>query len=278
MSTVPFGKYKGQPVEAMLADADYMRWLEAQPWFRERFAHFRRGEGREDMSRTPEHNKYQALFLSDGYCKAFFHAARPGREAEVLEFIARSHRKSAASIASHANDLRKQAAASRNYAANPPAQHPSWPPGWAEKQAQNSAECAIMYDERASEWERIGAPFLLGQHRPSVLYTAKFECEGADVRVFAAFKWNYAADSSHEPKTYGDEITENLNVEVKPIVSDDYPAVLRQMNRNKSQFLFVGSYEGEGASEEQFVEMFRRAGKLVVFKRDVDAAVGRRSP
>ena len=24
---VPFGKYKGQPVESLLADQDYMRWL-----------------------------------------------------------------------------------------------------------------------------------------------------------------------------------------------------------------------------------------------------------
>jgi hypothetical protein len=27
---VPFGKYKGQPVESLLADQDYMRWLVAQ--------------------------------------------------------------------------------------------------------------------------------------------------------------------------------------------------------------------------------------------------------
>jgi len=35
---VPFGKYRGQPVEMMMADASYCEWALAQPWFRERFA------------------------------------------------------------------------------------------------------------------------------------------------------------------------------------------------------------------------------------------------
>lgn len=28
---VPFGQYKGQPVEVMAADTDYCEWLAAQP-------------------------------------------------------------------------------------------------------------------------------------------------------------------------------------------------------------------------------------------------------
>lgn len=32
-SIVPFGKYKGQSVEAMIADGSYCEWLLAQPWF-----------------------------------------------------------------------------------------------------------------------------------------------------------------------------------------------------------------------------------------------------
>ena len=35
---VPFGKYKGRPIEAMAQDQKYVEWLTAQPWFRERFA------------------------------------------------------------------------------------------------------------------------------------------------------------------------------------------------------------------------------------------------
>jgi hypothetical protein len=31
---VPFGKYKGQPVEAMMADRDYCAWALSQPVLR----------------------------------------------------------------------------------------------------------------------------------------------------------------------------------------------------------------------------------------------------
>jgi len=35
--TVPFGKYKGQPVEVMAADAGYCEWLTGQKWFRGKY-------------------------------------------------------------------------------------------------------------------------------------------------------------------------------------------------------------------------------------------------
>jgi len=35
---IPFGKYKGQPVEVMAQDKQYAEWLTAQPWFRDKFA------------------------------------------------------------------------------------------------------------------------------------------------------------------------------------------------------------------------------------------------
>lgn len=34
---VPFGKYKGQPVEVMAADTDYCEWLTGQKWFRGKY-------------------------------------------------------------------------------------------------------------------------------------------------------------------------------------------------------------------------------------------------
>jgi hypothetical protein len=48
-------------------------------------------------------------------------------------------------------------------------------------------------------------------------------------------------------------------------VSDDYPAVLRQMKTNHSTVLLVGEYAGKGASREQFVATFATASMRVVF-------------
>jgi hypothetical protein len=35
---IPFGKYKGQPIEALAGDPQYVAWLLQQDWFRVRFA------------------------------------------------------------------------------------------------------------------------------------------------------------------------------------------------------------------------------------------------
>jgi hypothetical protein len=35
---IPFGKYKGQPVEVLAQDKQNAEWLTAQPWFRVRWA------------------------------------------------------------------------------------------------------------------------------------------------------------------------------------------------------------------------------------------------
>ena len=70
ITVVPFGKYKDQPVEALIADRDYREWLMEQPWFRDRYVNLYQmvinygGQPTE----TPEHNEMQAAFLDDDYC------------------------------------------------------------------------------------------------------------------------------------------------------------------------------------------------------------------
>ncbi len=74
---VPFGKYRGQPVEVLAQDTAYVDWLTAQPWFRESHKgiytlivnNFR------EPSETPEHNTLQAKFLDEEFCKRFVMAA-----------------------------------------------------------------------------------------------------------------------------------------------------------------------------------------------------------
>jgi hypothetical protein len=67
---VPFGKYKGQPVEALAADRSYLDWLTAQSWFRERYAGIYTLiiNNFTEPSETPEHNRLQARFLDPEFC------------------------------------------------------------------------------------------------------------------------------------------------------------------------------------------------------------------
>jgi hypothetical protein len=55
-------------------------------------------------------------------------------------------------------------------------------------------------------------------------------------------------------------------VEIKPSVGDDYPAVLRQMKAYPidHKILFLVSYTG--TTEQQFIDTFKSAGIAVVFR------------
>lgn len=76
---VPFGKYKGQPVQTLLADQNYRDWLLSQPWFRERWGNVYQmviNYGGEPQD-SPEHNEMQVSFLSDQRCLALARLLTP---------------------------------------------------------------------------------------------------------------------------------------------------------------------------------------------------------
>ena len=78
---VPFGKYKGQPVELLAADRDYCDWLVAQPWFTQRYRDVYNivlNYGAEPQD-TPDHNALQARFLDDEFCLRLGRLVQPDR-------------------------------------------------------------------------------------------------------------------------------------------------------------------------------------------------------
>jgi hypothetical protein len=240
---VPFGKYKGQPIEDMLADDGYMAWLEAQPWFRERFAHLLKRRDADAMSRTPVHNRLQALFLGDEYCAAFLHV---GAQQRVAEYCRYAERRKTGAI----NELLD--AASRLKRWNEDAQH-------AERLAAELYSAPVLY-RRVPTFERDGA---------DVCITA-----WAKIPSWSDEKYNGYPSPAAKASALEEELG-TLRIEIKPTIADEYPAVLRQMARHRTEFLFVGAYQGEGVTEAQFVQIFAASGKRVVFKRDVDADVAR---
>ena len=70
---VPFGKYRGKPVEALAQDRQYVDWLTAQPWFREKFGNMYTliVNNFQEPTETPEHNKLQVLFLNAAFRARF---------------------------------------------------------------------------------------------------------------------------------------------------------------------------------------------------------------
>jgi hypothetical protein len=67
---MPFGKYKGKPIEVLMQDEQYANWLKDQPWFREKFSnHYTlivNNFSTEPID-TPEHNEIQVKSISSDY-------------------------------------------------------------------------------------------------------------------------------------------------------------------------------------------------------------------
>ena len=71
---VPFGKYKGQPVEVMQMNTEYCDWLSKQSWFREQYGNVYNQviiNNFTEPTETPEHNRLQMRFLDETFIDRF---------------------------------------------------------------------------------------------------------------------------------------------------------------------------------------------------------------
>lgn len=68
---ITFGKYKGQPVDVLQTDPQYVDWLMGQSWFAERHKNIYTVviNNFAEASETPEHNAMHVKFLSDDWRK-----------------------------------------------------------------------------------------------------------------------------------------------------------------------------------------------------------------
>ena len=88
---------------------------------------------------------------------------------------------------------------------------------------------------------------------------AEYEVKGVDVVV--SYEWDFGQAYWSCGK---------WKVEIKPTLSDDFPSVMRQMQRLEARCLVVGTYTGRGVSEPQMREMFRMSGITVVFVQEIE--------
>lgn len=84
---VPFGKYKGQPVEVLANDRGYCDWLMSQGDFMDRYSGIKTLiiNKFKESDDSPEHNKLQGMFLNEDFCVAF-HIACIGQEKYLERF------------------------------------------------------------------------------------------------------------------------------------------------------------------------------------------------
>ena len=241
---VPFGKYKGQPVEALAADRQYFEWLSAQAWFRERYQNIYTliVNNFAEPDETPEHNALQMRFLDDDFCVKL---ARPdGRRilSKGAEWILKE-------LSSTKERIEKELAWKRG-------EIDRWgattPPGW--KVEEIKAAIRRLESELAEETaQRAAAENFIKDSRFSdeKIHRRAFEALGWDVVFYAEWTTGFARES------------ELFGIEIKPALGDDFPAVLRQMKaraRDRCQhehpFLVIDGFTASGATFEQVKAVF----------------------
>jgi hypothetical protein len=267
-NVVPFGKYKGQPVEVLAQDRPYLEWLSAQDWFRERYAGIYTliVNNFSEPTETPDHNALQVLFLDDAFCEKFVTVIWPEWKVEcqkeLLATISERKRKFAETLARQKNDVESTR---RWFFANylPTLESPR-----KEREIESHRKEEAARFKRNGEIESAVASFP-GDVGLRPCFRRTFEERGIDVILSCSMQTTVKlpdlahdqVDSHISSFGYGE-----FSIEIKPTVGDDYPAILRQMRANKSTVLFVDAYTGKGATREQFVKTFASAERKVVFR------------
>lgn len=297
---VPFGKYKGQPVEALAQDKEYCEWLIAQDWFRAKFTaiHTLIINNFGEPSETPEHNQLQALFTDREFRRKFvwhldnarFLAAFRERRKRSIARCAEYRKSLEEDLAKYRLDLpaalreleEHEAQAARIEGDSPPA----WVTGGTDHRQEDwklqnkrwkVERLSKDIPERQGKLDKVEAMIVALEAMPepeigAVKTQVKFESDGVDVALtytVAGFPW---------VERFGLEINadaheDNVCVECKPALSDNYPAVLRQIlgHQQGRSVLLVGNggYTGTGATLEQVKAIFESRSVRIVFLKDL---------
>ncbi len=311
-----FGKHKGKPVDEVVAiDPDYVRWLLAQDWFAKKnpVIHQTVINLNQEPAETPAHNALQALFLDDAYCWAlveclrfpdaqYHHPCRYPPDAweglvEQLRVQATTWRRRIAEAYGAYRAWRERARGERHMRLR-----------LASYVSVSRANRAALRRLARATGEEFGLP---GPVAKAAASETAFERQDIDAVVevrslalrplkrFAKLdRWTTAIDLGQisnvgnaasvgygdavkvvlvEPKLSGSGSPGPIGVEIKPSVGDDFPSILRQIQKAKARtqnrlpiVLLVDQFAARGVTREQMVEMFARSGVPVVFKSALD--------
>jgi hypothetical protein len=240
---------------------------------------------------TKEYTALRVLFQKESYRLAFIETAYPGWigffSRDNIEVHGYAAARAKERLASELIRLRQEdsrlARVEKTYEAKYWIQklHPSSRVE-VDKYKQTVKDAKQKVGERQQEFEAELAAFesFKKSLRIARKCDCKFDVDGADVQIDCHFdivphgslrmgaSWKGRNNLSFESKV--------LRIWVESTVSDNYPAIRRQME-GRARYLFLGAYEGQGATPAEFEADFLSAGITVVNKTAVDAALAARS-
>ena len=294
MRLVPFGKYKGQPVEVMQMDTGYCEWLSTQDWFRERYANVYQQviiNNFTEASETPEHNKLQMLFLDKDFYRKI-EAALPVDPSklfyqQILDAVSEI-KEQVKSDENYLEELERELKIKEYYSDEENRKEKlekleSVPPYTLEYfSIEKTLKYLRNYDESThkEELSRLRDKIektkmriqelkdrhnsIIDQRKDNTKYTyevktIEFELNGWD--VFVGLKYKCEIDLKTEFSASANPVYQERYIEIKPCLGDDFPAVLRQMKANSkkvrgTRILLIDEFSAVGATLEQVKQTF----------------------
>lgn len=140
---------------------------------------------------------------------------------------------------------------------------------WQEEQAQRLPEAQARLAGAKTEIDAELPALTLGT-------AAQFEQRGVDVVVAGTLRGRgislpgYAGRYAQSSINAGDL---QGNVELKPAIGDDYPTVMRQMQRLNAPYLVIGSFSGRGVSLPVMCQMFKANGMQVHTVQEIESCI-----
>jgi hypothetical protein len=295
---VPFGKYKGQPLQRLAQDTEYLAWLRQQSWFLQKFGWIDKAiiviqHGPAEPEETPEHNRLQARFLDRRFCWAVLTLLYP-RLLRTQDRMSQEIDRLMAERVKVCKELAEEKASDLAEADKSEAEARSLPATGIEKWARQSAvdRAKRLREEaasRAAEEKAILDVVRTIPRLPVPLSGKKIDrtFETGNIDVMLAFDVEYplsdpvmknGSDYSCILKPAVLRVTASAKIECKPDLGDDYPAVLRQMNRNHSDTLLVGTFASQVIGLDDLKQFFADSGKRVLLLAEVETVLAALPP
>jgi len=278
---IPFGKFKGQSLAVLMANADYALWLlnAKAGWLRTShpsmyswlLAHFGAPEN------TPEHNLLQNRFLDSDFRLQLALRLDPALTTEParnisVDCVQQGWQKWLPKRIARELSALEDGFLFESKAGTQPASQRAY--------LETTVRAKL---ERALDATRVAAK--VRTTPAGVLWTPviettepKFEVDGADVQFLVAGGLGievdeplpqYGSTDGYAPTLASWGVRTAYRVEVKPFVGDDYPTILRAMVATQCNLLLVEAFQADGASWDQLRMVFASRGIAVVLLDDV---------
>jgi hypothetical protein len=265
---IPFGKYKGQPITTLLADIKYLEWCKQQDFLKNypivyNICVNQTIVNQNENSKTPEHNKIQNLFLEEENqnrlidllfkaTKQKFNKINEGFNHKDYSKYFQDCKKSSMSFHQL---FRMKVEFETKYNWDILLQiNNNWGGGsidikFKEEYMNNDLDIVQKYFNDIFDFDNKN--MLSGCRTPKLLYIDGY----------------------------------NIYIEIKPLLGDDYPNVLRKINQQKNLtycdldkrddrnvriiILLVKDFASSTTTKEQLIQIFKQSNIKVIFLKDI---------